>query len=188
GQFKSTLTCSVCNKQSVTFDAFMSLTLPIPTNASCQIEDCIRLFTTREKVSRDNKWFCPRCKQHREAWKTMEIWKLPPILIVHFNRFKRDFDGSWLEKRQTNVHFPSTNLDLSKFVLGPNKSLRYNLYGVSNHYGSMQSGHYTAFCKSTYDRKWYKFDDSDVTSMSESSVKSSAAYILCYTSMEFIRP
>jgi ubiquitin C-terminal hydrolase len=35
----------------------------------------------------------------------------------------------------------------------------------------MQSGHYTAFCKSTYDRKWYKFDDSDVTSMSESSVK-----------------
>ena len=40
-------------------------------------------------MSKDNKWFCPRCKQHREAWKTMEIWKLPPILIVHFNRFKR---------------------------------------------------------------------------------------------------
>ncbi|XP_046856973.1 ubiquitin carboxyl-terminal hydrolase 8-like isoform X2 [Xenia sp. Carnegie-2017] len=183
GQFKSTLTCSVCNTQSVTFDAFMSLTLPIPTNNSCQIEDCIRLFTTREKVSKDNKWFCPRCKQHREAWKTMGIWKLPPVLIVHFNRFKRDYDGSWLEKRQTNVHFPISCMDLSKFVLGPSKSSQYQLYGVSNHYGSMQSGHYTAYCRNMYDHKWYKYDDSDVTSITESSVKSSAAYILFYSSM-----
>lgn len=29
GQFKSTVTCSQCQKQSVKFDAFMYLTLPI---------------------------------------------------------------------------------------------------------------------------------------------------------------
>ena len=32
GQFKSTVTCSFCNKKSVKFDAFMYLTLPIPSS------------------------------------------------------------------------------------------------------------------------------------------------------------
>ncbi len=30
GQYKSTLVCSVCNKISITFDPFMTLSLPIP--------------------------------------------------------------------------------------------------------------------------------------------------------------
>ncbi len=30
GQYKSTLVCSVCSKISVTFDPFMTLSLPIP--------------------------------------------------------------------------------------------------------------------------------------------------------------
>jgi ubiquitin carboxyl-terminal hydrolase 4/11/15 len=32
GQYKSTLKCPTCGKTSVTFDPFMSLQLPIPTN------------------------------------------------------------------------------------------------------------------------------------------------------------
>ncbi|CAI8045180.1 Ubiquitin carboxyl-terminal hydrolase 19 [Geodia barretti] len=32
GQFKSTLVCQECNKESVTFDPFMSLSVPIPRN------------------------------------------------------------------------------------------------------------------------------------------------------------
>jgi len=30
GQYKSTLVCSICNRVSVTFDPFMTLSLPIP--------------------------------------------------------------------------------------------------------------------------------------------------------------
>ncbi len=30
GQYKSTLVCSVCDKVSITFDPFMTLSLPIP--------------------------------------------------------------------------------------------------------------------------------------------------------------
>ena len=69
------------------------------------------------------------------------------------------------------MNFPLGKFEMSQFVLGPKKSQPYNLYAVSNHYGSMQSGHYTAFCKNIYDKRWYKFDDSDVSHMSESSTR-----------------
>ena len=36
---------------------------------------------------------------------------------------------------------------------------RFNLYAVSNHFGSLEGGHYTAYCSSDVLKKWYKFDD-----------------------------
>lgn len=56
----------------------------------------------------------------------------------------------------------------------------YDLYAVSNHYGSMGGGHYTAFVRMPDDELWYTFDDSGVYPMSESQVKSSGAYVLFY--------
>ena len=55
----------------------------------------------------------------------------------------------------------------------------YDLYAVSNHYGSYSFGHYTAFVKS-YENDWLEMNDSLITSVSESSIVSSAAYILFY--------
>ena len=57
-------------------------------------------------------------------------------------------------------------LDMSSYVVGPKSTVGYNLHAVSNHYGTMHGGHYTAFAKNVYDKKWYKFDDQYVTEMS----------------------
>uniref|UniRef100_A0A8C9FTC8 ubiquitinyl hydrolase 1 n=1 Tax=Pavo cristatus TaxID=9049 RepID=A0A8C9FTC8_PAVCR len=54
----------------------------------------------------------------------------------------------------------------------------------SNHYGGLDGGHYTAYCKNASKQRWFKFDDHEVSEISASSVKSSAAYILFYTSYE----
>ena len=54
----------------------------------------------------------------------------------------------------------------------------YELYAVSNHYGGLGGGHYTAYAKNN--GKWHEFNDSSVRSCSESSVCSSGAYILFY--------
>ncbi len=56
----------------------------------------------------------------------------------------------------------------------------YELYAVSNHYGSLGGGHYTAYAKNHRESKWYKFDDSSVSSVQAESVKTSAAYVLFY--------
>lgn len=55
----------------------------------------------------------------------------------------------------------------------------YDLYAVSNHYGGLGGGHYTAYGMMP-DGKWYSFDDSHVTEISESTIESPAAYVLFY--------
>jgi len=56
----------------------------------------------------------------------------------------------------------------------------YNLYGVVNHSGNVNFGHYTAYCKNWKTGKWYHFNDSSVSEISESEVVSNSAYLLFY--------
>ncbi|XP_039985305.1 ubiquitin carboxyl-terminal hydrolase 8 isoform X2 [Xiphias gladius] len=182
GQFKSTVQCLTCHRKSRTFETFMYLSLPLASTSKCSLQDCLRLFSKEEKLTDNNKVFCRHCKAHRDSTKKLEIWKVPPILLVHLKRFS--YEGRWKQKLQTSVDFPLDSLDLAQYVIGPKQNLkRYSLYGVSNHYGGLDGGHYTAYCKNVPKQYWYKFDDHEVSEISTSSVKSSAAYILFYSTL-----
>ncbi|XP_061596330.1 ubiquitin carboxyl-terminal hydrolase 8 isoform X2 [Cololabis saira] len=182
GQFKSTVQCLTCHRKSRTFETFMYLSLPLASTSKCSLQDCLRLFSKEEKLTDNNKVFCRHCKAHRDSTKKLEVWKVPPILLVHLKRFS--YEGRWKQKLQTTVDFPLDCLDLAQYVIGPKQNLkRYNLYGVSNHYGGLDGGHYTAYCKNVLKQRWYKFDDHEVTDMTTTSVKSSAAYILFYSTL-----
>lgn len=87
------------------------------------------------------------------------------------------------------VDFHLNDLDLQG-VVKSKKSLysRYKLYAVSNHYGTMDAGHYTAYCKNAEYNKWFKFDDQDVMEISGNEVRSAAAYILFYTAIDYQAP
>ena len=85
--------------------------------------------------------------------------------------------GGWSQavKDDTYVDFPLEGLDLSKYVvadpsiMSPNgEAMIYDCYAVSNHFGGTGGGHYTAFAKNPLDNKWYNFDDSTVSEVSES--------------------
>jgi ubiquitin C-terminal hydrolase len=45
------------------------------------------------------------------------------------------------------IDFPVEGLDLSQYVLDTTekKKVKYDLYAVSNHFGSLNGGHYTAY-------------------------------------------
>ena len=58
----------------------------------------------------------------------------------------------------------------------------YDLFAVSNHYGGMGGGHYTAHAKN--EGRWMHFDDSTVTEVRPSEVQSAAAYVLFYKRRE----
>lgn len=83
------------------------------------------------------------------------------------------------------IEFPIANLDLSKYIMGalagPGGG-QYELYGVSNHYGGLDGGHYTADCRSPVNGKWYSFDDSRVSEKRGTAydLVSDAAYVLFY--------
>ncbi|XP_064192598.1 ubiquitin carboxyl-terminal hydrolase 8-like isoform X1 [Anguilla rostrata] len=182
GQFKSTVQCLTCHKKSRTFETFMYLSLPLASSNKCTLQDCLKLFSKEERLTDNNKVFCRNCKTHRDSTKKLEIWKVPPILLVHLKRFS--YEGRWKQKLQTSVDFPLENLDLNHYVIGPKHNLkRYNLYGVSNHYGGLDGGHYTAYCKNSNKQRWFKYDDHEVAEISTSSVKSPAAYIIFYSAL-----
>lgn len=54
----------------------------------------------------------------------------------------------------------------------------YELYAISNHFGGLGGGHYTAYGKNN--GEWYEFDDSRVGSTRKKEIVSSSAYILFY--------
>jgi len=82
----------------------------------------------------------------------------------------------------TFVEFPFTGLTFESICANPeHRNAAYDLYAVSNHMGSMGSGHYTGYAKNPTDQKWYLFDDSVVTGpVEEKVVKSKSAYVLFY--------
>ena len=75
------------------------------------------------------------------------------------------------EKVSESVKFPITGLDMRPYVIGlrdePNPVL-YDLYGVTEHYGSLNGGHYTACVKNFTNEKWYKMNDSSCSEINAS--------------------
>ncbi|CAK1594200.1 unnamed protein product [Parnassius mnemosyne] len=183
GQMRSTVRCVRCGERSATYDSFSNLSLELPAAAArCTLQDCLNLYLNGETIP---GWNCPKCKEKRDAVKKLDISRLPPVLVIHFKRFyvdPKEYMSNTYRKKQTYIDFPLENLDMSQFSLHCPGNPMYNLYAVSNHYGSMEGGHYTAYCKSSVYGKWYKFDDHVVTEIPATEVKSSAAYILFYTS------
>ncbi|XP_024531592.1 putative ubiquitin carboxyl-terminal hydrolase 11 isoform X1 [Selaginella moellendorffii] len=136
---------------------------------------CLEAFMREEPLGPDDMWFCPKCKEHRQASKKLDLWRLPEILVVHLKRFSY---SRYSNKLETLVDFPVHDLDLSKYV--SHRTDPYELFAVSNHYGGVGGGHYTAYAKLCNENKWYNFDDSCVNPMSPDSIKTTAAYVLFY--------
>lgn len=81
------------------------------------IYDCFEQFEIPEQLGEENAWYCSKCKEHQRATKKMEIYKAPPVLVLHFKRFKSG--NSFFKKGKINekVEFPYENLDLTNYVI-----------------------------------------------------------------------
>ncbi|XP_064399096.1 ubiquitin carboxyl-terminal hydrolase 4-like [Halichondria panicea] len=152
---------------------------PIAKGKNIQLMDCFELFTVKETLGKDDEWYCPECKEHVQASKKFDLWTLPDVLVIHLKRFS--YDKYWRDKLDVLVDFPVSGLDLSSLVRCPDAPEPvYDLYAVSNHFGGMGGGHYTAYAKNKNNKKWYNFDDSHVSETTEDRLVSSAAYVLYY--------
>ncbi|KAM6054565.1 ubiquitin carboxyl-terminal hydrolase 31 [Chlamydotis macqueenii] len=168
---------------------------------TCTLSQCFQLYTKEEQLAPDDAWRCPHCKQLQQGSITLSLWTLPDVLIIHLKRFRQEGDRRM--KLQNMVKFPLSGLDMTPHVVKRSQSswslpshwspwrrpyglgrdpedYIYDLYAVCNHHGTMQGGHYTAYCKNSVDGQWYCFDDSDVQQLSENEVCKQTAYILFY--------
>lgn len=78
------------------------------------LDSCLRAFTSEEELGEDELYYCSKCKTHRLATKKLDLWRLPPILIVHLKRFQF-VNGRWI-KSQKIVKFPRERFDPSAFL------------------------------------------------------------------------
>lgn len=156
------------------------------------IYDCLDLFTKEETLDAENAWYCSNCKTHKQAKKKMELYKTPKILILHFKRFKTSkinsigtyYYTSGSSKISNFVDFPLKELNLSNYVKSNHGGI-YDLFAVSNHYGGLYGGHYTATCQNSMDGKWYEFNDSMAELIDDTNkIVSEAAYVLFYRKRE----
>ena len=75
-------------------------------------------------------------------------------------------------KNQDLVEFPIYGLDMSKHLMNEHhtykdQDLIYDLYGVVNHSGTLNFGHYTAQCFNQAEGKWFNFNDSSVSEIKQ---------------------
>ncbi|XP_032695799.1 ubiquitin carboxyl-terminal hydrolase 43 isoform X1 [Lontra canadensis] len=169
---------------------------------SCTLDECFQFYTKEEQLAQDDAWKCPHCQALQQGMVKLSLWTLPDILIIHLKRFCQV--GERRNKLSTLVQFPLSGLNMAPHVAqrgaGPPPGtgswppwkqpaglpagypldFLYDLYAVCNHHGSLQGGHYTAYCRNSLDGQWYSYDDSTVEPLPEDEVNSRGAYILFY--------
>ena len=75
---------------------------------------CLEAFTQEEELGHDDKIYCASCKTHQMVTKKLQIWRLPPILIIHLKRFQ-NVNSRWIKSHKI-VDFPLTQLDPTGYL------------------------------------------------------------------------
>mmetsp|Transcript_474 Transcript_474/g.1052 ORF Transcript_474/g.1052 Transcript_474/m.1052 type:complete len:532 (-) Transcript_474:8-1603(-) len=194
GQLRNTMSCRNkqpdgthgCGHVNVKFDPFMYLSLPISDKCN-SLDDCLDLFCEEELLAGDEQWYCPKCKTHVNATKKIDLFMLPPILIIHLKRFKFSMNGQ-KSKIDRSIRYPLDDWNLKNMKKSESGIYPlYDLYAISHHKGNVASGHYTAHAKNRFDGKWYNFNDSQchrVDPLKEQLGSGSSAYCLFYNRVE----
>lgn len=205
-EVRSRLTCDSCKYTRSHTEKYFHLSIDIGTESG-SVEDGLRTFFSPVQLNiKCEKCFCETATQ------STEITRLPHALLLHFKRFIVDYNPDHCSityrKNQSAVNFPerlSTGIHdvlyefLAEDVTIPEQSqdlmeedsenftVDYQIKSVVNHIGSSAScGHYTADAYRNYngENKWNRFNDSSVSSITQSEAicdsTCKTAYVVMY--------
>lgn len=182
GALKSSIVCSNCNDDSKTIvDPFMDLSLDIKDKAT--VYNCLDSFHKRETLN-DYHYHCPQCNTTDDPAKQLTIDKLGSMLTLQLKRFEHLPNGN--NVKLTNfVEYP-LYLNVTKYCddgklddSAMAKDITYELIGVVSHKGTVNEGHYISTLKVNED-KWFRFNDSMVSEISQEQALKDEAYLLFY--------
>jgi ubiquitin carboxyl-terminal hydrolase 8 len=158
---------------------YFILDLPIPLLKShIDLYDCFTEFTKAEILEGDNAWFNENTQQKEDIQKRITFWNFPKVVVITLRRFS----PCGTHKRNDLIQFPvSETLDLSQYVTGYNpEQYKYELFGVCNHMGGVQGGHYNAIALN-FKMEWILYDDQQIQQIvNEKNIVSPLAYCLFY--------
>ena len=117
-------------------------------SSSCEsgvipLKSCLQRFSVEKQIDKVNeKWHCHGCKKRVQVFKSIELCRLPTILIIQLKRFVYEETScygqrSTIRNKINNlVDFPITGLDLSDIATGPQDPI-YDLFAILNHHGGL---------------------------------------------------
>ena len=187
GYFVSIMKCGYCNAVTYNVQIMNILIFPLEKVRICMkkpynfvtLDDCFKNYEEPELLAGSDKIFCNFCKMTTNAHNQNKLIIAPKTLIINLNR------GKGLEFK-VGIKFEEY-LDIKNYLLMSDKSPNYyELVGVISHFGeSNMGGHFIAYCKNSFDGKWYKFNDAIVneSSFQEASFQG-LPYVLFYSYIE----
>ena len=164
-------------------DEFLNKTI---NNNELTIYNCLNDMFKVESI----QYKCEKCNNYENNIMEKKILTKSKTLILKIKRYYTL--GNRIVKNNKNVKYPSI-LNMNTYCIGTNEctSLNYELYGIINHIGGLNSGHYYSFIKkynennNKFNKQWYCCNDSQVSEISnKEACTSENAYILFYNLIE----
>jgi ubiquitin C-terminal hydrolase len=176
GQIINIFKCR-CGLETYSFQKILDIPLLLYNKkGSSDIDELLNeYFEEDEEIQFETK--CEKCGKKEKHSKEIKISQPPNVLILSIQRT----NGRGGRKSNIPISFPE-NLDISKYIdhdCCSKDFAKYSLYGIGNHNGSMDFGHYYAYIKIN-NGSWYEYNDSSVSPMSSLNKSSSSAYVLFY--------
>ncbi|VDK78292.1 unnamed protein product, partial [Anisakis simplex] len=81
--------------------------------------DMLSMFSETERLKPEESWYCNKCKDHVEATKRLQLYRLPPIMIIQLKRFVYTTSIMSMHRRSKDdraVKYPVAELDLAQFL------------------------------------------------------------------------
>lgn len=170
-------TCQSCGIIGQNYESFPTLGVFLPEGQQeCSLQQCLQEIGKSKHVPDDE---CSSC-QNKSVQHTFSLSRVPEILTIHLRRFGKD-ERDQGYRNNIKVNFDKT-LDLSRVFTYASQHKHFQLVGIVNQMGTLESGHYTADCYSHHTNSWHKFNDDKVSQCSQREVELSSdeAYILYY--------
>ncbi|KAM4564758.1 ubiquitin carboxyl-terminal hydrolase 12A-like [Fundulus diaphanus] len=172
--------CMGCGDESDEEKSFWNLPLPLRSSSveNYSVVEAIQEFFKDSHCTEDNQLYCETCQGKQDATIKCVINHHPEVLMLLLKRFEFNYYQMSYVKNARVVDVPRT-------VQIP-KNQTYELYAFVEHFGTLNSGHYTATIKSQDEDRWYNFNDSSVSELNchpfqgKMIKRSQSAYLLFY--------
>ena len=180
--------CSKCKNISTTFNPNDIICVPVPTQVNDKmitIYDCLNeMFKTDTIV-----YTCENCGNKDKNLIENKIFSKPKTFIIKLKRYSSTLNGRSTFKLNNMICYPDI-LNINKYFCGKAET-NYKLYGIINHSGSLNGGHYYSYVKNinpdykTFNEQWLCCNDTQVSNISdEQAMASQNAYMLFYSLIE----
>ena len=185
GLLQCTVECQRCHAKSHRWETFTALKGSFPKEGGgnpLTLTDLLREEFKPEPIS---DYVCEACAPTRtDAVRTVRIWRMPVYPVVVLKRFS--YDGRKISKPIAPV--PTDPITFEEFMSSETTQQTdqaYRLYGVVDHHGILNGGHYTAQARAAGSSAWQLYDDESVHGLGSGPAFGASTYMLWF---ERVRP